>query len=212
MDRLDFIYKRHSIRKFTDMVIPMEDIEKIIQAATYAANGKNVQNWHFVVVKGKEKVEHIAKTIENKNASIAEKITDEKMKKSFIGGLRFQTFIRQAPVVILVFAGPYPITGLEVFEHINATDEDYQRILKPSAGIQNVAAAMENLQLAACNLGYGGCWMTAPNYAGKEIAESVGFNKEGYYLMAMTPLGVPEKNEMKSPPRKPLSEIMTVIE
>ena len=38
------------------------------------------------------------------------------------------------------------------------------------------------------------------------------FKKEGFYLAAMTPLGVPEESELKSPPRKPIDEIMTVIE
>ena len=44
MEALDFIYKRHSVRKFKEGDVPNEDIRKIINAATYAPSGKNRQN------------------------------------------------------------------------------------------------------------------------------------------------------------------------
>ena len=56
MSNLDFIYKRHSVRKFSNKKVPLEDIKEIIKAATYAPSGKNLQNWHFVVVNNKNKI------------------------------------------------------------------------------------------------------------------------------------------------------------
>jgi hypothetical protein len=44
------------------------------------------------------------------------------------------------------------------------------------------------------------------------ITEFVGFNKPGYYLAALTPLGVPVEGKYSNPPRKPVSEIMTIVE
>ena len=70
---------------------------------------------------------------------------------------------------------------------------------------------MENLLLAAASLGYGTCWMTGPNYAAKEIAEVIKFKKEGYSLMALTPIGFPLEKENKSPVRKQVEEVITVI-
>jgi len=71
---------------------------------------------------------------------------------------------------------------------------------------------MENLQLASAQMGYGTCWMTGPLYAKEEITEYIGFQKDGYFLAAMTPIGVPVDGDIKSPPRKPVGDVLTIIE
>lgn len=211
MHNLDFIYKRHSVRKFKDQEIPMEDIRTIIEAATYAPSGKNVQNWHFVVVSKKEKIEEIAQVVERKNAQLATSITDEDLKNRFTKFLRYATLFRKAPVLIAVYAGHYAPTGLDVLHHIHASDDEIQSLCAPTPAIQNIGAAIQTLMLAASNMGYGTCWMTSPNYATKEISEYIGFEKEGFFLSALIPLGVPD-GELKSPSRKPVEEVMTIID
>ncbi|SHH08014.1 nitroreductase family protein [Tepidibacter thalassicus] len=211
MKNLDFIYKRHSVRKFKDQDVPMEDIKEMIKAATHAPSGKNVQNWHFVVVKDKQKIQEMAKLIEKKHMEIANYTKDEKKREKFIKFLKYFIMFKNAPVLIMVYAGDYPVTALDLLKEGGASDEEIRELLKPAPGIQNIGAAMENLLLAAANMGYGGCWMTGPNYARSELAEFIGFKKDGYSLVAMTPIGVPD-GEVKSPPRKPLEEVMTVIE
>lgn len=211
MDKLDFIYMRHSIRKFKDMDVPMEDIKTLIKAASQAPSGMNLQNWHFVVVRDKDKIEKMAEIVEKKNAELATYINDEEKSKAFTKYVKYHTVFKNAPVVILLYAGPYPNTGLDCLKAKGNTQE-INRLLKASPGIQNIGAAMENLLLSAASMGYGGCWMTGPNYASSELEKFIGFEKEGYYFAAMTPLGVPEESEFSSPPRKPIEEIMTVIE
>lgn len=212
MSSLDFIYKRYSVRKFKDQEVPLEDIKEIIKAATYAPSGKNLQNWHFVVVKNKDKIEEMARIVEKRNEELANATNDEKKKKSMTKFLKYHTVFKNAPVVILVYAGPYPSTGLDILKEIGASQEELDAVLLPNPGIQNIGAAMENLQLAAANMGYGTCWMTGPNYASREISKYISFNKEGYFLAAMTPLGVPETSEVIRPPRKPIEEVLTIIE
>ncbi|MDF2674651.1 MAG: nitroreductase family protein [Clostridiales bacterium] len=212
MTDLEFIYKRHSIRKFKDEGVPMDDIKEMIRAAEYAPSGKNLQNWHFIIIKKDSVKEGVTKVIEKRNLEIAANIKDEKVKESFAKALRFQTFVKDAPVLVLVYAGPYPVSGHEALKSMGASQAIIDDLLRPTPGIQNIGAAMENFMLAAANMGYGTCWMTGPNYAALEISEYIGFEKEGYYLAAMTPLGVPESMEFKRPPRKPIDEIMTIIE
>ena len=212
MADLEFIYKRHSVRKFKNQEVPMVDIEEMIKAAEYAPSGKNLQNWHFVIIRSDSIKQGIAHVLENKNAEIAAEIKDEKERSGFTKMLNFQTFVKNVPVLVLVYAGPYPVTGYEALKSMGASKEAIDDLLKPTPGIQNIGAALENLMLAAANMGYGTCWMTSPNYAGKEISEYIGFERSGYYLAAMTPLGVPESMDFKRPPRKPIEEIMTVIE
>lgn len=211
-NNLDFIYNRHSVRKFKEEPVPIADIKEIIKAATFAPSGKNLQNWHFVIVTNKETIKQMALVIEKKIKKTAEDLKEEAIKNRFIKSLDYSTIFKNAPVTILVYAGPYPTTGLEVFKAIQASEEEIAQVEKPAPGIQNIGAAMENLLLAASNLGYGTCWMTSPNIAGKELSELIGFKKEGYYLAAVTPLGVPIESELTSPPRKPLEEVMTIID
>lgn len=211
MSYLDFIYKRHSVRKFKNEEVPLGDIQEIITAATHAPSGKNLQNWHFVVVTNKEIIRGIADTIVKKAKAITASIDDEALKTGFLSRIHHATLFTNAPVTILIFAGHYPITGLDILEAGGATREEIHRLAAASPGIQNIGAAVQTLMLAAANMGYGTCWMAGANFAGKEIADFIQFEKEGYHLVAITPLGIPEESELSSPARKPLEEIMTIL-
>ncbi len=209
MGKLDFIYQRKSVRAFQATTISEEDLRQILAAATQAPSGKNIQNWHFVVIRSRQKIVEITKIVEDKNAQMAAFLTEEKAR-SFRGLLPYYTVFREAPVLVLAYGGPYPASDLQ-----GCTEPRVMEAAKTAQmarpGIQNVAAAMENLLLAAAVLGYGGCWMTGPTFAAQEISACVGFAKEGYQLLAMTPLGVPA-NALGSPPRKALKEVVTFID
>ncbi|MTI68569.1 MAG: nitroreductase family protein [Firmicutes bacterium] len=210
MSNLDFIYNRHSVRKFKNEDVPMEDLKEILKAATYCASAKNVQNWHFAVVKDKEKIENMAKAIEKKNLDIASKIEDEKTKKSFTKFVRFATVFRNAPVTVLIYASSYTPTGLEELNNLTGYEDEINHILDMSPKMQSIGALIENLSLAATEMGYGTCWMTSGNYAAKEISEVIDFQKEGFSLAAIVPIGIPE-GPIKSPGRKPVDEVMSII-
>jgi nitroreductase len=211
MEKLGFIYNRKSIRTFKDTEVPNSDIEQIIKAATYAPSGKNQQNWHFVVVKNKAKIAEIARAVENKNAELAEFIPEEK-RKAFRGMVGYHTIFKNAPVLILVYAGPYPTVADDLTEAGIMSADDIAPLARVNPGVQNIAAAMENLLLASAALGYGTCWMTGPTYAAGEITRLVGFKKEGYFLAALTPFGVPAEGTYANPPRKPLAGVVTIVE
>lgn len=70
---------------------------------------------------------------------------------------------------------------------------------------------MENLLLAASNMGYGTCWMTGPIFAIDVIENHIDFKKERYELVAMTPLGVPTEEKIIQPSRKSLEEVVTYL-
>lgn len=212
MKNLEFIYNRHSIRKFKDETIPTEDVKEIIKAATYAANGKHLQPWHFVVIKGEDKIKELADIVENEHHSLVSRIKNEEVKNNFSKYLKYQTLFKYAPVVVLVYGGPYPTTGLDVYEDLGATQLEIEDLKKPNACMQTIGASIENMLLAASNIGYGGCWMTSANFASNVINDYVKFDKDGYYLSALVTLGVPQESELRSPKRKPLEEVLTIIE
>lgn len=211
MSNLDFIYNRHSVRKFKDAPVPKEDIKEIIKAATHAPSGKNAQNWHFVVINDKEKIEEVAKIVERKHDHIVEKVNDPERTAKFSKFLKYFTVFRKAPTLILVYAGPYPASGIDLLEDSGASQEEINNLIKRSPGIQNIGSAVQTLNLAATAMGYGTCWMTGSNFAAQDIEKYIGFEKEGYYLACMVPIGTPEGDAM-SPPRKPVEEVMTFMD
>ena len=60
-EQLEFIYRRHSVRKFTNAKIPQADFEALFEAATLAPSGVNIQNWQFVVIKNPEQIKEALK-------------------------------------------------------------------------------------------------------------------------------------------------------
>lgn len=208
----DFIYRRHSVRKFKQDSVNDQHIEAIIKAATYAPSGKNAQNWHFVVVTDKNKITEVAQIVENENSRLTQYLTDENQIKAFKGALGYQTVFKNAPVLVLVYAGHYETIADMLGKAGVMPVAEISKYAKPDPGIQNVAAAMENLHLAAVSLGYGTCWMTGPTYAAEAISDYLDFHKDGYYLAALTPLGIPLSDKISSPARKPLAEVLTIID
>jgi nitroreductase len=54
------IFKRRSIRKYKDKKIEEEKIEKLLKAAAAAPSAGNEQPWHFVVIRDRDTLNHLA--------------------------------------------------------------------------------------------------------------------------------------------------------
>lgn len=210
MEFMDVINARYSVRKFKDEPIPKEDMVKIIEAAGKAPSGKNAQNWHYVVITNPELIEKMGVTVDEKMAKIGAGLPGERGEK-FQKFSRFSTFFRKAPVVVAVYAGEYIPEGLSEVVDSGMPKEDGDRMWYANPGIQSIGAGVENMILAAFDLGYGACWMTSANHTLIELEETIGFKKDKYKLVALVPMGVPE-GERKSPAKLPVEEIMTFME
>jgi nitroreductase len=77
MDVFEAVKKRHSIRAYELMPIPEEKLNKVLEAARLAPSAGNVQPWHFIIVKNREKREALAK------------------------GGRYARFLAESPIVIV---------------------------------------------------------------------------------------------------------------
>lgn len=210
MDLIEGLYNRKSIRKYKDETIPKEDLTQILEAALQAPSAKNMQNWHLVVIEDQEKINEVASIIKKKHQLIIDKIDNIERTKRFEKMIHYYTFFEKAPVLVLVYASSYHSSSSDYLKEINLM-EDYQYHLDAAPGIQNIGALMQNLLLAAHSLGYGSCWMTGPNFAIKEIEAAVNLEHEGYHLVAMTPLGVPEDTKHPSPTRESVENKVTYI-
>lgn len=213
----EVIQKRKSIRRYEEGDVPNETILEMIDAARYAPSAKNIQNWHFLVVKNRGLMQKIADTIEAKHEKMIAPLAaadPQKAERSRKFCKNFTLFFLRAPVLVLVLSKAYVSAEYQELRETGLSEEDVLRIQEKSPGMQSFGAAVEHFILKATELGYGTCWMTSPNYAIREIGEllkrEAGFEKEGYELAAVLSLGIPPENA-NSPSRKPVEEISTFI-
>lgn len=211
MSDLEFIYKRKSIRQFKEEEVPKEDILKLLDAASHAPSPKHQQNWHFVVLQNREMINKMADLVAKRHEEIGNQAKVEKEYKQFMSVMSYYTCFKDAPVVIMVYGTPYRMIEEKILKDNAIGEEIIAEIKSTQSGAQAIGAAVENLLLAATDMGYGTCYLTGPSHAKKEIEALIGFNKEGYTLMSMVALGVPAENTPTQPPRKPLEEIVTFI-
>ncbi len=204
--------RRISVRDFTDQVVPEEDIRSIVEAATQAPSGKNVQNWRFVVVRNPGVIARMAQVVREENRRLSEAGASAPDTERFSKMMKYHSLFDRAPVVVLIYSSDYASTGLSQHQAMGSPDAVLEAIDRPKPGIQNAAAAMAFLQLAAADLGYGTCWMTGPLYAREAIEALIGFDEPGFFLTCLTPLGVPEKWPSRRPKRRPIEEVLTFID
>jgi nitroreductase len=168
MDVLESIEGRRSIRFFTDQPISEQEVRKLIDAARQAPSAGNIQPWEFVIVK-KAEIKH----------------------KLVVAALN-QTFLEQAPVVIVVCA------------NLSASENGYGSRGATLYCIQDTAAATQNIHLAAYSMGLGTCWVGAFNE--EDVKQALGIPK-GIRPVAMIPVGHATANPRKHP-RRTLNEII----
>ncbi|MEM2971054.1 MAG: nitroreductase family protein [Candidatus Bathyarchaeia archaeon] len=168
MDVLEAIKGRRSIRAFKSQDIPEEIVEKLIEAARWAPSAGNIQPWEFVVVRKPE------------------------IKKRLAEAALGQTFIEEAPVVIVVCANE------------NRSMHGYGMRGKTLYCIQDTAAATQNILLTAYALGLGACWVGA--FREEEAREALKVPL-GIRPVAIIPVGYPD--EAPTPrSRKPINQII----
>jgi len=209
MELLEAIRTRRSVRKFTEEVPPVEDVKKIIDAARLAPSSTNDQMWHFKAIYNKDIKDKMRQAVVDK---FDEMLTWEEAR-GYVSKIKFykhySIFFTDAPVNIAVIETPRKNHMGDLMTARGISKEEMDR-LRPDTGLLSIGAAIQNLSLVAHELGYGTCWMTAPLYAYKELEEIIGI-PEGCKLVSIVCLGRPA-DDKKGPPKKPLEEVLTIVE
>lgn len=168
LDVFEAIKSRRSVRAFTNEDVSEEEVSKLIDAARWAPSAGNIQPWEFIVVR------------------------DPEIKRRLSIAALHQTFIEEAPVVIVVCANQmrsgrgYGSRGVNLY------------------CLQDTAAATQNMLLAACALGLASCWVGAFQ---EEEARRVLNVPNGVRPVAIISIGHPAEKPLARS-RRPLSEIV----
>jgi len=187
MNTLHAIAQRRSIRKFKADAIPEETLRQILLAATQAPSGKNKQPWHFVVVREDKRAEMV-RIMREAIARFAEQGVDTGSSKWTV------KVMAQAPVTVFVF-NPYAEHG--------AGETGPDSAVWDIVDGQSIGAAIQNMLLAAQELGVGSLWICDVFYAYKELCAWLCQTTQ---MIAAVSLGIPD--EAPGPrPRKAVDEV-----
>ena len=126
----DVIKERFSVRKYLDKPVEDEKLQVILEAARLAPSASNFQPWRFYVVKNKEKIKALS--------------WDMPLGSRVV----LNSFIAQAPIVIVAPAGP-----------IGLLRKVLSYIVNKRWYYLDVAIALEHMVLTAWDLGIGSCWI-----------------------------------------------------
>ncbi len=177
MEYFDLVKTRRSIRRYKSQPVSKEDILKIIDAANWAPSAMNLQPWEFIVVSG-EPLEPLARSYKKVVEEFTSALTEDSEIMSNNEFVKFASHFGGAHAIIVVLT--------------EASDVPNEQ----KAHLESASAVMENLILAAADLGLGTCWMTGPLRDEPSLRRILDIppDKE---LVAVTPLGYP--NEVPNP-------------
>jgi nitroreductase len=177
---LEALRARRSMPKVAPQRPPRELIEQIIDAAIYAPNHHKTEPWRFVVMSGGARqalgevmAQSLARTLPETSSNESKALLAKERDKPL-----------RAPVVIAVAA--VPSTEPKVIE----IEESHA-----------VAAAVQNMLLAAEALGLGAMWRTGKPAYDPAVKRFLGF-PEHAHIVAFVYVGYPALPELPRPPRK----------
>jgi len=168
MDFREVIETRRSVRSYSDKPVPDDALQRVLDAARLAPSANNTQPWEYIVVR------------------------DENLRKQIATHSFNQTFIAEAPVIILCCGRRY---------------HDPYSWIADNMYIVDCTISFDHLTLAARNEGLGTCWIGAfDNDALKKLLNV----PDDYDIIMLTPLGYPASASAfrKTASRRPLEEIV----
>ena len=209
MELIEVIKKRRSIRKFKSDKIPKKDIYDIVQVACLAPSAHNKQMWRFIAISNKDMLIGMKKAIMNEIEEISNWPELKEAGVRAKGMRAYSTFFVKAPLVFAVLVKPYHSMVDEILK-LEGLKKRQSELLSSHVEIQSVAAAVENLLLAAAEKGYGACWMCGPLIAAPVLDKILKIEKP-WNLMALVPMGIPSQ-ELKPKIVKKTEEVLEFIE
>jgi coenzyme F420-0:L-glutamate ligase/coenzyme F420-1:gamma-L-glutamate ligase len=186
VSNIDFIFSRRSIRKYRPEPVTEDSIRRILEAAHAAPSAHNSRPWRFVVLRDAAARRSLAECMAQADACDA--LADGRKPETIRArNERSVTQISGAPLAILAFVD-------ESCMPANAGRRaEGERLLL----LQSVAAAVQNLLLAAQAEGLGACWVCAPAFCPQPVRENLHL-PETWTAQALILIGYPAES-----PRRP---------
>lgn len=179
MDFTDLVKFRRSCRSFEPAAVSEDQVKAILEAGQWAPSPLNLQPWEFIVVAEPEMKRRIRQAGQQARQQVIDGGGPGWAKKYSMA------FLEQAPVLIAVASDPRK-GGLGGF------------FGQPQGAMQAACACVQNMMLAAAELGLASLWFTFFDPETVRAILGVPAEKE---VVAIVPIGRPQQT-LEAPPRK----------
>lgn len=188
----EVLYNRRSVRRYEDRPLPPGLLARLLDAACRAPSAHNSQPWRFVVVArgvGRDALAarmgvRFREDLRRDGLPDAEVESQVERSRQRIGG---------APALVVAC-----LTTEEMERYPDAARQAWE----VQMGVQSVAAAIQNLLLAAQAEGVAACWMCAPLFCPDIVLEVLGLPRH-WQPQAFVTLGyaaAPPRAKSLAPP------------
>jgi nitroreductase len=194
--------RRRSVRSFDPRDVSPGDIEKIKAIAYTSPYASGRRNWELMAVTDREKIGEIAGLVRARVEQLEMRVRED-LRESFSGYAVNFTAFESAPVLIIPTFRISPGLSVmlssapNVFRAGGDMDMDIDIDIvqwERDNYVKSISCAAMLVLLAAESLGLGGCYMTGPLIAEKEIAKLIHV-KKGRSIGAIIPIGRPAARE-----------------
>lgn len=192
---IEAIYNRRSIRKYKNDPLPIDIIEKIIDAGRNAPSGKNKQPWRYIVFGEGQKEEMLSAMDLGIQRELNGNALLPKDKNGLPDAIYTLKIMKEAPIVILVL----DTECTSPFENITA---EYR--VTEIVNTLSIGASVQNMLLQAQDFGLGTLWIGNTFFAYEELCK---YLKTDMQLLGAIALGYPDEQPLARP-RKNLSDIV----
>lgn len=187
---------RRSVRRFRSDPVPDDAVATLVEAARWAPSAGNRQAWRLLVVTDPALRAALDEAVREAVAAIRADLRDA-ARADADRYLDHFTHFAGAPLLLAPIHRGVDLLGAS---RGGKGDEASARRAEADA-IQSVAAAIQNLLLAAHALGLGACWMTGPLVAEAALARLLRV-PAGWVLSALVPVGWPAEQPAPPPRRR----------
>lgn len=189
------IHERRSIRKYQDESIPRKYIDEILEAGRAAPSAKNRQPWKYIVFGGIQKQELLNAMASGLQREEQGRTDLPKSRYGLPDARNTLNCMQQAPIIIVVL-------NTNAKSPFLPADND-ERIAELCDTL-SIGASIENMLLAAQELGIGTLWIANTCFAYQEL---VSYLQTQHQLVGAVALGYPDETPPQRP-RKPLEDIV----
>ena len=185
---------RRSVRSFKKRKVGIGLLDKVVDAGRWAPSPHDTQPWAFVIINSRSAKMRLARALADAYSRHMRRVSDERAAEKVKKAYERTT---AAPALILLCLDssqlrPQPSRKRRLGEWIMAT--------------QSVAAAAENMLIAANALGLGACWRGAPLFCAGAVRKALNL-PDRLQPQVLIEVGHPSV----SPSRKALKDRNTVV-
>jgi coenzyme F420-0:L-glutamate ligase/coenzyme F420-1:gamma-L-glutamate ligase len=163
LNLIDIIKERRSVKKYKAKEVSKEVLLRILEASRWAPSAHNAQPWHFIVIKDPATKHRLAEAMAKRwNNDLSKNGIQKEQRKSLVEAS--VKLFENAPVITIACL---------TMENMDEYPDNQRKKIEYIMAVQSVAAAIENVLLAAHGEGLGSCWFCAPLFCADVVRKTL---------------------------------------